>query len=374
MNYWLDLFTGTTWEDFIKNEAKVSGFSERRRKLCEKIKPGDILLCYITGIMRWVGALQVIGSSNDTSDIWSQGEYPVRFDIKPIVLLTPEQGVPMEKLEGKVYFYKGPEDRKKYKGMVRGSPNLFKVVEDGKKILSMLEEAKKNPITEPYDEKKFRRKPTYKVESKQDGIIKTVEVTVPEKEDIKVKVAKTPEERQEREHSKIQYLLLKLGSDMGLDVWIARNDKSILEENSRFEKIQNVLTKLPTTFNEVTQKTIELIDVIWFNNNSIEAAFEIESTTSIYSGLLRMSDLVSLQPNLEINLFLVAPEDRRDKVAQEIRRPTFSLLKKPLNEICGFLSFKTLIDKIDEIKKLNIKLNNFKPDFLKDLAEYFLPT
>ena len=60
------------------------------------------------------------------------------------------------------------------------------------------------------------------------------------------------------------------------------------------------------------------------------AAFEVESTTSIYSGLLRMPDLVSMQPNLKIPLYLVAPDDRREKVFNEVNRPTFTRLKPPL--------------------------------------------
>ena len=63
------------------------------------------------------------------------------------------------------------------------------------------------------------------------------------------------------------------------------------------------------------------------------AAFEVECTTSVYSGLLRMSDLMALQPNLDINLYLVAPDERREKVKQEILRPTFSLREKPLAEV-----------------------------------------
>ena len=54
------------------------------------------------------------------------------------------------------------------------------------------------------------------------------------------------------------------------------------------------------------------------------AAFEVEHTTAIYSGLLRMSDLVSMQPNIKIDLFMVAPDERREKVAYEITRPTFA--------------------------------------------------
>jgi len=46
MNYWLDLFTGTTWNEFQKSGASISGFSHRKRNIIQKIQPGDILLCY----------------------------------------------------------------------------------------------------------------------------------------------------------------------------------------------------------------------------------------------------------------------------------------------------------------------------------------
>ena len=57
--YWLDLFTGQTWEEFLTNGATVSGFRETREKMARKIKPGDFLLCYVTGISRFIGVLKV---------------------------------------------------------------------------------------------------------------------------------------------------------------------------------------------------------------------------------------------------------------------------------------------------------------------------
>jgi hypothetical protein len=90
----------------------------------------------------------------------------------------------------------------------------------------------------------------------------------------------------------------------------------------------------------------------------------------VYSGLLRMSDLLALQPNLEINLYLVAPDERREKVKQEILRPTFSLREKPLAEVCGFISFKALTEKVEGIRKLNLA-SSLKPDFLQTTAEFF---
>ncbi len=41
MQYWLDLFTGTTWDEFRQAGANVSGFRHRMRKTVAKIKPGD---------------------------------------------------------------------------------------------------------------------------------------------------------------------------------------------------------------------------------------------------------------------------------------------------------------------------------------------
>jgi len=94
-----------------------------------------------------------------------------------------------------------------------------------------------------------------------------------------------------------------------------------------------MLDELPTQFNDATNRTIELIDVLWLNSNTILAAFEIEATTSIYSGLLPMSDLLALQPNLDLALFLVAPDERRAKVRQEIKRPTFAYREKALPKV-----------------------------------------
>ena len=131
-----------------------------------------------------------------------------------------------------------------------------------------------------------------------------------------------------------------------------------------------MISELPTQFNEATNRTIELIDVLWLKGNSIIAAFEVECTTSVYSGLLRMSDLLALQPNLDIRLYLVAPDERRAKVEQEIQRPTFKIREKPLPTTCGFLSFSRLMEKLDGIQRLGLA-KSLKADFLESTAEYF---
>jgi hypothetical protein len=168
------------------------------------------------------------------------------------------------------------------------------------------------------------------------------------------------------EHTEIQYLLLRLGADMGFDIWAARNDKNKQHDGVTFSDIPRIKQELPLQFDSQTNKTIEHIDVLWLKGNSIMAAFEIESTTSIYSGLLRMSDLIAMQPNINIPLYLVAPDSRRDKVLAEINRPTFSKMSPPLSEMCRFISFSKIKEELPKIKAI---IKYVKPEYLAEISE-----
>jgi hypothetical protein len=64
MTYWLNLFTGTTWTEFVKNGSGVSGFSQNRWKTVQEIKVGDRLICCVTGISRFIGILEVTGPAS----------------------------------------------------------------------------------------------------------------------------------------------------------------------------------------------------------------------------------------------------------------------------------------------------------------------
>lgn len=374
MAYWLDLFTGTTWKQFRDAGSTVTGFRESQRGALDRIKPGDIFVCYLTGVMRWVGALEIVGPSNDSRPIWGDGEFGIRFSVKPLIMLDPEHGVPMESLLGKVHFYSGEADAGKFKGFVRRSPNPFKRDSDGSLILELLRQAQAAPVSRPVDPKKLARKPLYKVEDRiGKNRIQRV-VTVPEAEepdhDEEADEGESTKPRAATRHTEIQYELAELGAGMGLDIWIARNDRGRQWAGKPLGELPRVIDQMPTQFNEATQRTIELIDVLWLRGNSIVAAFEVECTTSIYSGLLRMSDLLALQPNLEIKLYLVAPDERRDKVEDEIRRPSFTFRQRPLAPVCGFLSFSRLMEKVNGIRRLAITAS-LNPDFLDKVAEYF---
>ena len=72
-SYWLDLFTGKTWHEFLDAGAEVSGFRHQRRKSVAKIRPGDYLLCYLTGLSRFIGVLEVTeGMFVEETPIWKE--------------------------------------------------------------------------------------------------------------------------------------------------------------------------------------------------------------------------------------------------------------------------------------------------------------
>lgn len=123
---------------------------------------------------------------------------------------------------------------------------------------------------------------------------------------------------------------------------------------------------LPFNYDQVTIKTIEQIDVLWLKRRSIVRAFEVEHSTSIYSGILRMADLLALQPNMDIKLHLVAPASRREKVFMELQRPVFSFLERgPLSDICTFISYDSVYDLVEEKH-----LSHFSDSVLEDFDEY----
>ena len=162
--------------------------------------------------------------------------------------------------------------------------------------------------TFPIDEEEYKKLASHKVRR----VDKVVTVSVPEGDEDK---EETPEISQKtiRESIKVQALLAEIGTKMGFRIWIPRNDRAAVQKEWKDDHT-SILEVLPLNYDDTTLKTIEQIDIIWLRGRSIARAFEVEHTTSIYSGILRMADLLALQPNMDIKLHIVAPYSRRDKV------------------------------------------------------------
>lgn len=363
-NYWLDLFTWATWQEFLEAGATVSGFRESRWNVLQQVKPGDYLLCYMTGISRWIGILEVISEPfKDNTPIWKEDEFPCRVRVKLLVGLTLETAVPIFELRDQLSIFEGVTSPGAWTGSLRGSPRKWKV-SDGEAVVKAVQEAQRNPTPRPVDQRKLERQPS--VLHTKLGPVTLPGVDEPSaKEEISFEETTSKETRL---HTEIQWLLLKLGNDMGLDIWVANNDRGQEVNGHKFTNFPRLKKDLPLQFDAATTQIIKLIDVLWLRGNSIRAAFEIECTTSIYSGLLRMADLISMQPDLKIPLYLVAPDERRRKVLTEVNRPTFSRLTPAMKDVCRFISIPILRERLTQVEAAGV-VKYLNPDFLVELSE-----
>ena len=357
--YWLDLFTGRSWEEFLAAGGKMSGFRRSRWKTVERIAPGDWLLSYVTGVSRWIGILEVTGQpffDEDAERIYEDDVFPARLPVEVVTQLTAETAVPVTLQRDKLSFFQTPSPTG-WTGHFRGSPAKMKEA-DAEIVIAAIREAAANPVERPFSLVKWNRR-AKTIDTPDD------EVTVPLEED-QGSGEQPTELASPVSHEEIQSLLLRLGSEMGFGLWVARNDRSKTFRGKVLGDTSGVRDKLPTQFDPATNRTIELIDVLWLDENAIVAAFEVEHTTQVYSGLLRMADLVSMQPGINIRLYIVAPDERREKVLSEISRPVFSRMKPPLRDRCQFIPYSELRAKEERLRGLAQYL---RPEFLDEIAE-----
>lgn len=136
-------------------------------------------------------------------------------------------------------------------------------------------------------------------------------------------------------HSAIQTLLGSIGARNGWDVWIPASDRPRLDWQvaARFQ----VRESLPPTHASI-QGVVEEIDVIWLGKGAatLGALFEVEHSTPVYSGLLRLNDVRLAQPTAG-KPTIVSSDERRDLFVRQLNRPTF--VASGLSEQCGFLTY-----------------------------------
>lgn len=132
------------------------------------------------------------------------------------------------------------------------------------------------------------------------------------------------ERREESEHTRIQHLLITIGRALRYEVHVARNDRHRAYDGQSFALL-TVPDLPPREWPDEVRETVRLIDVLWLEpgTGEIVGAFEVEKSTSIYSGILRLEDLARSIPDCGCDLYLVAPDRREKEVMAQLARPAF---------------------------------------------------
>ena len=177
---------------------------------------------------------------------------------------------------------------------------------------------------------------------------------------IEKRKADVEQEKQEEDlHTEMQYHLLKIGNALGYDVIAASNDRSRQYCGNSFSFMS--LQQFPEiNLDKETLNTVKLIDVLWFQKgtNNVIAAFEVEKSTSIYSGILRLTDLSYTIADGDEVFYLIVPDKREKDVCMQLCRPSikqnnvpikyilFSELRSHCDALCKFGESHHIMEKI----------------------------
>jgi hypothetical protein len=286
----------------------------------EKMAPGDVVLIYNNGKIRVAGEIAAkVRNAELARYFWKENEAGGTWELIYFIVNEEKVEVPLERLNP-LFGYQS-----------HYRPQGF----------SMINEEAVSSFAQNYGDIL--------------GVLKTLEKgeepihASAHKEALSTHIDKQIE-RLPTEHDEMQWRLIRLGQLAKFDVWVPRADQPRQYQGHKFRDF--VLPEFHQTLD--VPRSIENIDVVWkFGPYSIKSAFEIEHSTSIYSGILRLSDLRAEAPNSNYPLFIVASEDRRKKVFEELNRPTFSGPCLRLNEVIRFLGYKKLREIDESLKSTN---------------------
>ena len=94
--YWMLVSSLENFRLSRQHSFGVAGMKSRHRKKAERVRPGDRVLFYLTGVQAFGGIAEATSEyAEDHSPLWEskkKGEdYPFRFSIKPLVILAEEE-------------------------------------------------------------------------------------------------------------------------------------------------------------------------------------------------------------------------------------------------------------------------------------------
>lgn len=101
------------------------GFKARHVKAAKRVGEGDVLLCYVTGVSRWCGALRIEGAAyEDAAPRFVDGvdPYCVRVPVRVIAWRSIDDGVSVRDIWDEITFTREhPRGSSRWTGALRTS-------------------------------------------------------------------------------------------------------------------------------------------------------------------------------------------------------------------------------------------------------------
>jgi hypothetical protein len=121
-------------------------------------------------------------------------------------------------------------------------------------------------------------------------------------------------------HESAESVLLMLGNLLGYDTYTP--DASRTYDGKKLGEIAT-LEDLPAFMGEKVMDSVRNIDVVWLRDEWPEYLFEVEHTTGVTSGLLRIYQA----QKLNTKFFIIGPKDVLKKFEKEIEKAPFNAIK-----------------------------------------------
>ena len=118
--------------------ATVSAFRLARSRTVHQMRPGDYLLCYLTGVSRFVGALEVTGEPyDDATPNLEDDAFPCRVPVRVVSMLTPESAIPVKGLRDRLSMFRDMKGPNAWTGPFRRSPTRWRQA-DGEVVVEAI--------------------------------------------------------------------------------------------------------------------------------------------------------------------------------------------------------------------------------------------
>ncbi|MCU0444925.1 MAG: hypothetical protein MUE85_08390 [Microscillaceae bacterium] len=136
------------------------------------------------------------------------------------------------------------------------------------------------------------------------------------------KIKKTAEQESLITHAFVQGMLIEVGNILGYRTFCP--DKSGIFLTKKLEEITTQKEIPLFTFENIVNKSVRYIDVVWFNERQFpKCVIEVENTTDIRDGLVKFVELQDFMTEMMI----IAPQTKFEKFNIEIAKSAFVSIK-----------------------------------------------
>ena len=119
---------------------------------------------------------------------------------------------------------------------------------------------------------------------------------------------------EESDHDTIIEQLARIGKEKGYESHIGLSEQN---KDRNFRELSIPMgSNVQFGLDQIAFNRIKEIDILWIRGISIMAAFEVELSTSIDSGITRFRELFAATPSLNIPAYIIIP-DKREKEARD---------------------------------------------------------